>query len=464
MADWFVDKSIVGGNGTDPASAFASVLSITWSPGDLAWVRKTHTEQLTNSQFLGCGSPSSPGTNQWFRVIGWPSSGDLFYATRPARGVTVGWDSDVASSVPHDVFGYNWPTIVGSSNSAVVGILAGYQTGIYNFAFHNVAAGGGAAPLYTGLGDIRDHVLDNVFISIGSDGGGGPFGANVFNAMIGRLIICGSTTTNVKMINGAANIRQLEIHSRAMIGGAASGIVDCQATCDIANIINWSNSISYLFSTNNTNHRETGWAPPPIGHIGRITGVRPYSGYHAAEGNFTSDLRVDDYFGEGPIVFGGGLTRVLSSGEAQHNALSAIQFSVQSHTAGTNFQYNDGRQRWPNVRKFFNVTSGTTLTICVPVYVDSTAVFSLFSGLVRGYMPLLGWQGSACNSGNTIAGSYTNWTGSLIGGGSAWLWTNTFTPKETGTFPFDLHFGAWLTANSGDRISGSVIFGEPYSV
>jgi hypothetical protein len=466
MADWFVDQGIVAGNGTDPASAFASILSVAWASGDRAWVRNTHFETITNSQILGQNTPSVAGFSRWHFAIGWPGVGDPFYDERPARGVTVGWDSDVASSTAQNTFGFNHPTFLNSNGGNGAGMLFGYQMTLANFCFCTSPGLTTIAPWNNTFGILSDRIVDNALVLCTANGQGNGMGNKQWNFMGGRIIVTNSAGSNpsAAILNGAICARVIEVHSRA---GINNGLFNPTASLNIGMVINWSTSIPFLFDNNNGGTLEQNTTLLAQTYVGRIVGIKPYSGYTAGEVNLTPALRIDDYFGEGPIQPGDHLTanmRVASSGEAQHNALPAVFYSVGSGTFFGLRGFWDARWRNPSMRKYFSVVSGTNVAIYVPVYIDSTATYSAACGQMRSYLQCKGAAGNACVRSTLIPGSYTNWTGSLIAGGSAWLWVSTFTPKETGTFAFDIHFANHFQTNSGDVKKCYTLFGEPYAV
>jgi hypothetical protein len=76
-----------------------------------------------------------------------------------------------------------------------------------------------------------------------------------------------------------------------------------------------------------------------------------------------------------------------------------------------------------------------------------------------------GTNTKVCNSSNLLVGTPSAWTGSLITAGSAYIWVNTFTPKETANnVPFEIFPPNFTQATSGLPLTGAIMFGQPYKV
>lgn len=95
MADVYVDFSAANdGDGTAPAQAagagltgaYKTLVSKTFASGDLVWIRRSTTLTITSQLTLSQGGAI---------YIGWPESGDPYYATRTAAGQVL-WDGDAS--------------------------------------------------------------------------------------------------------------------------------------------------------------------------------------------------------------------------------------------------------------------------------------------------------------------------------------------------------------------------------
>ncbi len=93
MANHYVDFSATNnGDGTTAAQAgspggvgaFNTIVGITPVAGDSYWIRRSGTLTVAAAYTLSVAA----------NFIGWPISGDTFYATRPASGTSNGWDAD----------------------------------------------------------------------------------------------------------------------------------------------------------------------------------------------------------------------------------------------------------------------------------------------------------------------------------------------------------------------------------
>lgn len=94
MADIFVDFSAANnGNGTaanqaasnGAVGAFNTLASVVNNANDKIWIRRAGTDSWTASYIY---------TQSGMQFIGWPQAGDEDYSTRPASGISNGWDSD----------------------------------------------------------------------------------------------------------------------------------------------------------------------------------------------------------------------------------------------------------------------------------------------------------------------------------------------------------------------------------
>jgi len=96
MADIYFDFSATNdGDGTAPeqaasggaAGAFNTILGRTPANGDNWWIRRTSTVDALTTNGLSIDPDN-------FTICGWPKSGDRLYDSRPAAGITEGWDAD----------------------------------------------------------------------------------------------------------------------------------------------------------------------------------------------------------------------------------------------------------------------------------------------------------------------------------------------------------------------------------
>lgn len=362
MSDWFVDATISGGNGTDPASAFPSVLSIAWAGGDRAWVRKSHAETITNSQIIGQRTPSVNGYSRWHYLIGWPSAGDPFYDERPARGVTVGWDADSQALLPGATFGHQYPVFM-NSGDANGGMLLGYQTSFLNATMASSGPGANnSLPFNFNFGTYEDHILDNILLLPNQTGfGASGYGTRAWPFLGGKIIITNSALNASAAIFGVtnANIETLVIHSlsRANSGGILPGLF-ANRQIHIGELRNHCGSIALMIDQSDSVGFDTTSFTLAGGMIERVTGVRPVGGFYVPDTvaiGGTPNIRINDYYGEGPRNNGyiTGETRTASSGEALHNN-QKVQYSRVASLAGqANRRYWGIQQKYPVIRKYF---------------------------------------------------------------------------------------------------------------
>jgi hypothetical protein len=98
MANKYFDFSATyNGDGTAPtaasgagaAGAYNTFIGLTPVSGDSWWIRRSNSAITLAAVYAG----AMGGVN----MIGWPISGDDFYASRPSAGTSAGWDSDSTS-------------------------------------------------------------------------------------------------------------------------------------------------------------------------------------------------------------------------------------------------------------------------------------------------------------------------------------------------------------------------------
>ena len=457
MAEWYVDANQVGGNGTHPASSFPSVLSITWAPGDRAWLRRTHYETLPDS--------ATPGPNfvldtfaRFAHVIGWPDSGDPFFDERPAAGVTSGWDADVPSTSVYSVYGLKFPTLNNSNNAAASGISLPRGAIMANIAFQN--SGGPTFTAWRDRTDFQNVMLDNVIIL--SAGGATTRIAQALELRFGKMwmVSTGAPGTSGLFTSGVY-ASHLVLHDLSVVSGGMFRGTTFNGRIDHLEIR--TNSVDYLATAMGGIISNL----PVLTNlsIGRCSGSAPYSGDALRVGLSGSPLiAVDDYFGTGPRIINASKpgTFFCSSVQGMHNGSRVLNFSVSSENAA-NMNYQSPIWRLPALKKYFQVTSGTAANFRIPVYADSTGVFSLSGGLMQARLVARGAKAQYNVKSNMLVGSPTLWSGSFVAGGSAYLWEVKFLPQETGLVPLEVYLPPVTQATSGQPLVAYALFSEPYS-
>lgn len=103
MADWYVDSANGSpGAGTTPGNAVNMLADVfdQADPGDTIWIARRHDEMTTPS--LQGGTAVMKNLVGWLtqpmRIIGWPESGTTYYASRPAAGISAGWDAHTSTN------------------------------------------------------------------------------------------------------------------------------------------------------------------------------------------------------------------------------------------------------------------------------------------------------------------------------------------------------------------------------
>jgi hypothetical protein len=464
MADWYVDASAGGtGAGTSPANAFVSITSVTWSHGDRAWVRKTHKETV-NSVYVGPRSFANTSFSRWAFTIGWPSAGDPFYDERPAAGVSASWDSDVPSTLVYSVCGQKFPTFLSSGGGAPsAGMLLPRNGGLYNVAIQNT--GGVTYPWASSDGSANERVLENVAILANSGGYFNAVSDPLRNATLGKIFLP-SSASGVSGLIGQQVARHVVVPSLSQ--GYSVMRLSNAAPMAIGLLEIWSSSFSVLIDDNQLVSNMT--EGEGQFHIGRVCGKRPNNGVTSLGRAATLLAQIDDYYGDGPMIVGGSYpnTRVASINEAAcdvgSGASNALIYSVRSIAAVDQGYYVPIFQV-PALRKYFNVVSGTAIEIRVPLYVDSTFIHSPAAGVNRAMLGCCGTVPVVSVKSNVLVGSPSQWTGSLIAAGSAWIWSCVFNPTETNSgVPFDVYLGQPLQTTSGQGLTGQMFVGEPYKV
>jgi hypothetical protein len=145
-----------------------------------------------------------------------------------------------------------------------------------------------------------------------------------------------------------------------------------------------------------------------------------------------------------------------------HNGSRAFNFSVSSENAA-NLNYQAPIWRLAAMRKHFQVTSGTAANFRIPIYADSTGVFSLSGGLMQARLNARGTKAQFNTKSSMLVGSPTLWSGSFVAGGSAYLWEVKFNPQETGLVALEVYMPPVTQATSGQPLVAYMLMSEPYS-
>ena len=468
MADRFVDAAAVGaGDGTTPANAFVSVSSVTWGAGDRVWVRNTHYELLTQSMFIGPQSFTVINSyTQWGMTIGWPQAGDPFFDERPAAGVSASWDADIPGTACYSLTGNKFPTIAGSTTGNA-GYFLPQGGAVYNMCLQNNASAVAFEPWVNG-GVPYKRWLDNVVMLMNSGTVSDAWNSKIACSFGKLTMVLSSTTGFANVFN--IHAKHLVVGSRSLISTQLFRTVNAANPVFIGLLEIQAGSMAYLLGRNNTANICDDQGEGQF-HIGRIAGKKPTVAISSLGIDCYHDLMVDDYYGEGPVL--GGIlstqhTRVASVNEAAcdigSGAVNAMIYEVNSNGAIANIAYSMPSMKRPVLRKYFDVVSGTAIQIRVPIYVDATGTFSPPSGQHRSYLQAMGAVPNVCVRSTLLPGTPAAWTGSLITGGNAYLWTNTFVPAESGTVPFEVYLGWPTQAVNGTAVKGQAYFGEPYKV
>lgn len=465
MADYFIDASAgVGGNGLSPGSAFISMQSIPWTSGDIAWLRRTHIESVANNTII-VRTLSGAGQQQLHAIVGWPDTNYPMYAQRPISAVSAGWDSDLPATAVYSVFGLKFPTISSSATNVSSASRWGQGYRVYNICIDQ--AGSSAIAPFNFL-TSRNELWDNVIFTRSHNVLGGNMtpshGWPIRN--LGKFFMAGSAGPSADMFGGAVSITARHIVITSLCVSGSGGILPSNADeyTRIDIIENLSNSLTAVFGRDN----QLVEGVLAIQVIGRMIGVEPVCLVNSAPS--TSILRfnisVEDYFGKGPLVSGArGLNHVspVTSLEALYTGTGrGVIVNVES-VIGTSQYYISYNQNLRALTKYIDVISGQAITMQLPVYVGSSAVYSL-SGL-GGLQMVVNAKGCPRIAPSTLqAGSLGAWAGSLVAGGSAWYANYQWTPTETGRVSCDVYIPQPVNATSGAPANGYILLTEPYSV
>jgi hypothetical protein len=465
MTEYYVDGGAAGtGDGLSPTNAFVDILSVPWADASRAWVRRTHNQTFTQSQFVGPNSFNN-AFSKWSFLIGWPEAGAPFYDDRPAAGVSASWDSDNPSTQAYSSYGFKMPTMCMSNNTFVSGgFLPG--RGIHVANFYMVNCGGLSACWFAAPDHTATTIYDNVMPLFNN----GPLNAlqavstQRFSTFRKLIFVGSSASTSQAMLGsglGSFHADKVLVHSATTWG---AGIVGINSGTMIGVIENYSNSVAYgVMADGNMEQDQLG------GYVRRMIGVAPVTGdvKPGPNNGRSTFFMVDDYFGNGPLLVGNPhcyTFRQATSLECLYNSNGAVVKWATTSVAVT-IQYFWGQQAVPGiatVRKKFDVVSGTPITVSVPTYCDSTGVHSLASGRFTGALLAKGCDPITAVNSNIFVGSPSSWAGSLIAGGSAYLMKFTWTPIETGNVFFEFRPGGLTQPTSGAQRVAYILWGEPF--
>lgn len=466
MADYFIDASAgPGGNGLSPGSAYTSLRSVVWSTsaGDVAWLRRTHVESFAAND-LPFANFGATGQHHYSAVVGWPDSLDPFFDRRPAAGISAGWDSDLPATAVYSVYGYKFPTLSGSNSNANSCPGYGNNTTFANICFNQLA------PLnHMPIRPITQRgIFSNVMICRSFSGFTGRESSAQFILVADKLIwVFSYASSDLAMMGTNDNlyIDHLVIPPQC-VSDFAVPVNGNAGQSYIGVLENQSNSIAYLFAPRGL--MDT-FLDPTVVRVKRAVGIEPFSGPFkriANSNNRYPSHAVDDYFGRGPVAGRGGGTvnhYITRSTDAMHNGSRAIRVDVYS-AAGLSAGYNGPLHIVPVMRKSVAVTSGTPVVFELPVYVDSTAVWSV-NALTAPQMRLIAGGAQTVLPHTVFPGSPGLWTGSFVAGGSAWIMQYRLRASETGNVPLEVELPRISIPSSGASIPDAyMLMSEPYSV
>lgn len=444
MADWFVSATGTG-SGLTAATACSCLRVITRSAmayGDTVWVSRNMVMDIGGSgsdrRNWPRGDGNSLDSNSHQLIVGWPSPGDPYYEVRPTEAVSEGWDTHSPA-----VAGINYPVWVGSSS-----------------------AGGDNSFWFDGSLSVPKNIIAN-FCYANSSGGLGSisyyFFKNVHNRRMNiHLLNCRmeeewSNVTDVTMTLSAWNgvdgvldegtgLRKLTITASSVIDRLFSRNRTYEVQ-EVDHVHILSSSVAWLFSGDNAVNERA----DKILYIRRITGVKPWEGLGPTNHFSTSDdiahhFAIDDYYGEGPYLPDGrnGLPWRVNSA-VRYNGVDAVYADI---TSGANGYGANGQwvYRRPPVEAYINVTSGTPFTLKWPVRVASRHIWGYH---VEVNIKSPGIRVTEASTAHWQAGSLNAWTGSFNNVGSAYVFTNTYTPQETGLVPVNIRVVDLGVANKG---------------
>lgn len=448
MTDWYVDQGAGGtGTGLTPANAVTNLNSLTQTTsvqfGDTIWVRKNHFElHVDAANRYGANGTFNAYSHAYVNVVGWPNSGDPFYAQRTAAGISASWDSDVG------LVGFDAPTLI-SSRATLPSFTLKEGTYFTNFVFSNsvtfIAQIGYAIDAWKPSG--RRAAIGKVYFRNGV--------INVSQSTfsdVDEIVICTSNGAVANpIIGGVKTARKITVVASTL----AASLLQMPITY-IGEVHILSNSVGILARQNTV-------TAPEIAHIGKVYGVQPtaYSANNPAmtlEGQSTNTnyppLYIGDYYGLGHRRFGsrGKLNFfACTSAIAAHSATPALCLFPSSQSAGTGEGQHATDDNFTGVaHQVVQATNGVPLVAYWHFYTRDCG--SLDMRMIGG-ISLTGLSGArvqctVANSGIRV-GTVALWSGNSISAGSAWLMRAEFLPSETNTAFLTAYPPGWALANSG---------------
>ena len=434
MTDFFVDSAAVGTNsGDSPTNAAwnlgslsfgAASASVMW--GDRIWVRRTYVHSVLPSVGRsGWNVNSAP----LIEIIGWPSSGDQFYAQRPASAISAGWDGDAAqyTNIPYPV------AVMSRAATSGIGPIPTGAVGVFmtNFALVSSVAisatdlGGGTAA-FVGV-RFGKFVLLNCNV-VEAD------------AQVDDLTMVVSYNTR-PLIGNNAMIKKLTLAASCVLPLGVFGMPRY-----VGEINNLCNSVAgYINRSTETLNQ---------GYIGVVRGTvtnnaAGWCGAAITNGDAYSCTPVEDWYGTGPRRIGGPNgwdVSVATSATAAYSGINsaganATGLIVSSATIGTRggADANDYNDLGGIVQQYLAVNCGMPYTIRLAFYAtNANCLDGNRNAYIQARGPVSQMFRPSILDGSITVGSPARWAGSSVTAGSAYLMVASMTPTATGT----LYLGA----------------------
>lgn len=436
MADFYVDSAATGtGSGTSPANASINIGSLAFGAvathGDTLWVRRTFVVPQSGQTWSRSGF--NVMSHAFIRVIGWPNTSDLHYDERPAAGISAGWDSDAGhfTGIPH-------PTIVISRASGGGNNVTGDGIYISNFAVVGSNAQdnlsfdamfGGSNNANRRVGQVR---LQRIT----------PSGSIICD----ELVVVGSTSGIY--FGGDVRVRKITFTSSCLFGQSPFDTVRNTRVNEI-NVA--TNSMQFFVRNNGSGIAEQ--------RYGRVYGQRPVNSLAFDSQNFSgvgyTGIAVEDWYGEGPRRFsgtGGFEMSVCLSAAAVHSGSTGTFIGVRSVSTSNNNALWQLDETGGHAMQIVSVLSGQGYRVRWHVWMVGVASPAL--PIIDGMLHMAGIAGGrvvACNTfgGNFLAGTPSLWSGTSVAVGSAYQFTATFSPTNTGTCAIVGRVPVWASVRSG---------------